>query len=264
MAVDSVNGNNNTALYTGIGAVAGAGAGVAAGYLTKPFLKDGAPTDEFVKKIGHNLKTSDLLKAVWVIHNKNETEVMDLFGRAKNPEELKGLFVNKLMEYIKEAIKLENGSTKVNGGGFKEAIDATLGFLKEIGIGLDGNDIEKMQQLENIDGVNGVLKEYFDKVLQGKGKTVEEIKISMLATADEADKKAPKALFKSVWDTKEKKFVNCEDGVGKAIKYAARSIQGKYALIYGSIGAAVLGLGTYLFAHGKSSKADAVESQSAK
>ncbi len=39
MAVDSVNGNNNTALYTGIGTVAGAGAGIATGYLTRPFLK---------------------------------------------------------------------------------------------------------------------------------------------------------------------------------------------------------------------------------
>ncbi len=48
MSVDSVNNSNNTALYTASGAVLGAG--VAAGYLTKPFLKDGAPTDEFIKK----------------------------------------------------------------------------------------------------------------------------------------------------------------------------------------------------------------------
>ena len=55
MSVDSVNKNNNTGLYTTIGTLAGAGAGAAAGYLTRPFLKDGAPTDTFLKKVEANV-----------------------------------------------------------------------------------------------------------------------------------------------------------------------------------------------------------------
>lgn len=47
MSVDGVNNSSNAGLYCASGAVLGAGAGAAAGYLTKPFLKDGAPTDSF-------------------------------------------------------------------------------------------------------------------------------------------------------------------------------------------------------------------------
>lgn len=258
MAVNSVNGNNNTALYTTIGATAGAGAGVAAGYLTRPFLKDGAPTDEFVKKLEHKLETSDSpeLKAGFAINKENQKEVKAIFDRAKDPEELKGLLIDKLMKDIKE---FEDAGLDIDT--FKKFMGEQSEFLKGIGI-MDASDIEKLQNIEEISDLRGVFKESFDKAWQGK--TVEEIKNSMLSKGKEADKKAAKYLFESVWDTKEKKFVNCEDGVGKAIKDAARSIQGKYALIYGAIGAAVLGLGTYLFAHGKSSKTDVVESQSAK
>ena len=257
MAVNSVNGNNNTALYTTIGATAGAGAGVAAGYLTRPFLKDGAPTDEFVKKLEHKLETSDSpeLKACFAINKENQKELMAIFDKAKNPEELKGLFVNKLMADVK---KLENAGLDIDS--LKEFTGKLAEFFK--GIGIEVGDIEELQNINKFSDLEQMLNESFDKAWQGK--TVEEIKNSMLAKGKEVDKKAAKYLFESVWDTKEKKFVNCEDGVGKAIKDAARSIQGKYALIYGAIGAAVLGLGTYLFAHGKSSKTDVVESQSAK
>lgn len=51
MAVESVNGSNsNTGLYTSAAALAGGGAGAAAGWYSKPYLKDGAPTDSFIKK----------------------------------------------------------------------------------------------------------------------------------------------------------------------------------------------------------------------
>lgn len=55
MSVDGVNNSSNAGLYCTSGAVLGAGAGAAAGYLTKPFLKDGAPTDSFIKTLGENL-----------------------------------------------------------------------------------------------------------------------------------------------------------------------------------------------------------------
>lgn len=254
MSVDSVNGNNNTELYTTIGATAGAGAGVAAGYFTKPFLKDGAPTDEFVKKIEHKLETSDSpeLKASVAISKENQKAVMAIFDKAKDPEELKGLFVNKLMGDFK---KLESAGMDI------DSLKEFTGELTEIfkGIGIEAGDIEKLQNIKDFSELEQMSKESFDKEWQGK--TVEEIKNSMLTESKEADKKAVKYLFESVWDTKEKKFVNCEDGVGIAIKNAARSIQGKYAAIYGAIGAAVVGLGTYLCCGGKKAPASVEKTQ---
>ena len=254
MAVDSVNGNNNTALYTGIGAVAGAGAGVAAGYLTKPFLKDGAPTDEFVKKIEHKSETSDSpeVKAGVAITERIQKEVKAIFDRAKDPEEFKGLLVNKIMDFFRE---FENKGMDIDN--LKKFTRQEAEFLK--GIGIEAGVIEKLQNIKDFSELEQMLKEYFDKVCQGE--TVEEIKNSMSAKLKEANKKSVKYLFESVWDTKEKKFVNCEDGVGVAIKNAARSIQGKYAAIYGAIGAAVVGLGTYLCCGGKKAPASVEKTQ---
>ena len=101
MAVDRVNGNNNTALYTGIGAVAGAGAGVAAGYLTKPFLKDGAPTDEFVKKVKPVVASDSGLY---------RTEQRNFIGTIESKEDLKNSMLNKFMEHF----NLENILPEIN------------------------------------------------------------------------------------------------------------------------------------------------------
>lgn len=255
MAVDSVNGNNNTALYTGIGVVAGAGAGAAAGYLTRPFLKDGAPTDEFVKKIEYKLVTSDLAMS--------RTDLIGVLDRFRTLEELKFFYVLKTMNNF-DAQQFDYIQSDDFTGTLDEYQASLKRLFKEIDFELDDEDIEKIKNIKNSDGVELFLKEDLDKSPEFQGISLEDAKKELLARVDEFKKKEAKGAFKSVWDTKEKKFVNCEDCVGKAVKDAARSIQGKYALIYGSIGAAVLGLGTYLFAHGKSSKADAVESQSAK
>ena len=57
MAVDSVNSsNNNSVLYSSVAALAGGGAGAAAGWYSKPYLKDGAPTDSFIRKMDENIK----------------------------------------------------------------------------------------------------------------------------------------------------------------------------------------------------------------
>ncbi len=97
MSVDSVNNSNNTALYTASGAVLGAGAGVAAGYLTKPFLKDGAPTDEFIKKMEKNLTnvlSPQERAAANVVENKLK-EVRNVIENAKNLDELKSNLIDK-------------------------------------------------------------------------------------------------------------------------------------------------------------------------
>jgi hypothetical protein len=78
------------------------------------------------------------------------------------------------------------------------------------------------------------------------GKSLEEIKNSFKVDMEALNKQAAKATFEQFWDAGKKTFKNCEEGTGKAIKKAAKSIQGKYALIYGAIGAGVLGLVGYI------------------
>ena len=52
MSVSGVNNsNNNAGTYAAGAAVVGGGAAGAYGYFSRPFLKDGAPTDAFVKNV---------------------------------------------------------------------------------------------------------------------------------------------------------------------------------------------------------------------
>ena len=81
-----------------------------------------------------------------------------------------------------------------------------------------------------------------------------ELKKSVQLVID-AKNEMVKEAFNSSWDKNAKKFVHNADEITKegfeAVKKAAKSIQGKYAMIYGAIGAGVLGLGTLLCCGGK-------------
>lgn len=192
MAVDGVNNsNNNTALYTTGAALVGAGAGAGAAYLTKPFLKDDAPTDSFVKKIEDNLTK----------RNKNLRQEIDNF---KNIDELK--------DYVR------------NNKTFKESgiVDVMLAEIDALGLEAS------------------------------KASLKQGISIGTDVVIDDA---VAKDMFAASWDKNAKKFVHNADEIPKEgfeiVKKAAKSIQGKYAMIYGAIGAGVLGLGTLLCCAGK-------------
>ncbi len=246
MSVESVNNSgSNTGLYTTGAALVGAGAGAAAGYLTKPFLKDGAPTDSFIKKMDENVKAAmppverELVKGVETELNK----VYDAMMKASSVEELKGIYLENTINKL-ESLDISTA---------KSSLSAVLKNCIDSGI-VDRNFQEYLDNLnkaKNFDDLKTVVAENFDKVYAGKN--IDQIKEAIKKEADEISRKAGKNMFKQFWDSSKKQFVNCEDGVGAAIKKAARSIQGKYALIYGSIGAAVLGLGTYLCCGGKKS-----------
>jgi len=206
MAVDGVNSsNNNTALYTAGGAVLGAGAGAAAGYLTKPFLKDGAPTDSFIKKVDENQMITLQPKERKIC--EDALAGVEKLKNVTNMEELKNFIKNN--ELIKEGCKISNNSVE--------------DVLAEI----DEKEFEaaKAEVKSNIDSFlntrKGLIKEAID----------------------------------SAWDSDKKKFVHDASKITKegfeAVTKAAKSIQGKYAAIYGAIGAAVLGLGTLLCCGGK-------------
>ena len=232
MSVESVNNSgSNTGLYTTGAALVGAGAGAAAAYLTKPFLKDGAPTDSFIKKIDENVKAAmpplerELVKGVQTELNKTYDAMM----KASSVEELKRIYLENTMN------KLE--SLDINTA--KSSLSAVLENCIDSGIA-DGNFQEYLDNINkaaNFDELKTAFAANFDKVYEGKN--IDQIKEAIKKEADEISRKAGKNMFEQFWDSSKKQFVNCEDGVGAAIKKAARSIQGKYALIYGSIGAAV-------------------------
>ena len=231
MSVESVNNSgSNAGLYATGAAVAGAGAGAAAGYLTRPFLKDGAPTDSFIKKMGENVKAAMSPEEKTLAEGiENELKkAQNAMMKASSVEELKSIYLE-----IQSAV-LEN-------------------FI-ESGI-VDGKDsqeyLDMLNKFTNFDELKTVVSEKFDK--EYAGKNIDQIKEAMKKEIDEMNRKSAKAMFEPFWDSSKKEFVNCEEGVGAAIKKAAKSIQGKYAMIYGAIGAAVLGLGTLLCCGGKKS-----------
>ena len=246
MTVDSVSGNNNTALYTGIGTVAGAGAGVATGYLTKPFLKNGVVTDEFVKKVNDAVKNTLTPDQKILAENIDEAgkNLLKAISNAKSIEERKKLMLdnafNELDDLDIDIIKQgQNGTSEVlKGAGIKETYAEKLSKAK---------DLPEM-------------KEIYKRCLEDewKGKTLEQVKEHIKSESAETAREITQGLFNEYWNTDKKVFENCEnDAVGKAIKGVAKRIQGKYAAIYGSIGAAALGIGTYLCCRGKQPKTQA-------
>lgn len=92
MSVDGVNNSSNAGLYCASGAVLGAGAGAAAGYLTKPFLKDGAPTDSFAKSLGENLIEASEAPTEYKKFMTEVAPMLEKMSNAKNVDELHNIY----------------------------------------------------------------------------------------------------------------------------------------------------------------------------
>ncbi len=198
MSVESVNNsNNNAGFYAAAGAIAGAGAGTSVAYLTKPFLKDGAPTDTFVKRALSNIvKTLEPKdKKMYDITQ----EISSLIQKASTKEELQDAIKNSSL------LKQHN------------QVDVTLQQVKSL-------------ELPELKSIAEISKKFY-----------------LNSTED---------LINVVWDKNVNKFVkkaDIDEVSFNAIKKAARSIQGKYALIYAPIVAAVTGIGAYLIANSRKS-----------
>ena len=221
MAVDSVNSsNNNSVLYSSVAALAGGGAGAAAGWYSKPYLKDGAPTDSFIRKMDENIKEamSPEEKQITQAVEKELKSYNDLVTNAKTVEELKNGFVNKIFENTKGT----------NFDDFKYMVEQMSEGLEAVGVKAPAEYAEKVRNAGSFEELKQVVSENFDK--QYAGKSIDEVKNAIKAEGADMNRK-----------------------LGNAIKKAARSIQGKAALIYGAVGAAVLGAVTYLCCGNKKS-----------
>jgi hypothetical protein len=220
MAVDSVN-NNNAGLYAVGGAVLGAGAGVGTAYLTRPFLKNGEPTDEFIKETEKNLINQLPDDA------KRQKKELDMYyrkvNRASSLGELKTIVKDHIIANLRD-VQVAEDETYAQA---KEAVADTM-----------------WQQYE--------------------GRSLDGIKRAINSEAQESKnlmKKSIISAFDICWDSTDKQFISQADPeldiFSKSFKKVAKSIQGKYALIYGAIGAGVLGLAGYIC--GSSGKTQAPE-----
>ena len=256
MAVEGVNNsNNNAGLYALGAATIGAGAGAGVAYMTKPFLKDDAPTDSFLKKMDEKI-IANVPENERVEYNSIKKDIKlykgliekfeNVFNNSKTIDEFKASFVDTMLKDVDE--------TKF--GELKASDNKIVEFLNTGGLIPDQTKINEFKNIKNLDELKVFLANAINDV--NYGMTLEEIKSDFSdtkKTLQECENEIGEGLFKKFWDADKKKFINCDEGVGKAIKSAAKSIQGKYALIYGSIAAGVLGIGTYLATMGGKSSA---------
>lgn len=245
MSVDGVNNSSNAGLYCASGAVLGAGAGAAAGYLTKPFLKDGAPTDSFAKSLGENLiEASDEVSTEQKRFITEVAPMLEKMSNAKNVDELHNIYgemIDKMtsgknLEEFKEMIF--EGSEMSNAFGFATN-EESLAQIKNAGSLDEAKNIIKNGLKQEVETLG------FDNIKAGLNENTKKLKdFGILLT--------PKDLGKGVWeyayDSANKKFI--ENGVTEesmsVIKKTMHSFQGKAALMYGAIGTAVLGVAGYL------------------
>lgn len=236
MPVDSVkSSNSNVGLYAGSATVLGGGAGAAYGYLSKPFLKNNEPTDSFIKQVCKNMVNTFPEEIVAPLK-----EMEKQAGKAATVEELKGNLMTSLKK-LYENVDIDTAKASMQM--VAEAAEA---------VGDKSITAADIEAVENLDDILELFSKNFDEKYAGK--TLEQISEMTKTQGETMMKKSAKNLVSQLWDQEAKKFLNVEsDGtpigdyvvkVRKAVVDAANSIKGKTALLYGGIGAVVLGLGT--------------------
>ncbi len=247
MAVEGVN-NNNAALYAGAGAaVAGGAIGGTTGYFTKSILKDGEPTDEFVKKVGKNVE-KELKEFFPALKNYGE-KLKD----AKTADECKNLMIDSYKTMMKDVdLDMVKTALKGNAESFESA-------------GLKGIDTKAIDKASNFDELVDLFSKNFDENFAGK--SAKEVRAAYDNIAQKGMKDIVKTGLAAIYDFDKKKFIDIGElgdspiekfikKTEKAYKDAASSIKWKAAGIYGGIAAALLGIGTYLgVANGMKSQA---------
>ena len=243
--VDAVNGvekrGTNYTPYVTAALTGAAGAG-ATYYFANPFLKNGVPTDEFVKQMDDKIvemMPKEVQENLFAQKN-NIKEMFSKMEKATTINEFKNVYLdNALSKITEEQIPL-----------LKEAVENNEGLYKQFGMNPGSKDaIERFKKINSLEELKKFASENFDSFY--KGKTLDEIKQAFKAEADMYNRKAAQTIFEQYWDAGKKTFVNCEEGVGAAVKKAANNIKGKYAIIVG-LGVAALTAVTSLLVSDKS------------
>lgn len=171
MAVEGVNNNRHTGLWTAGGMLAGAGAGVTTAYLSNPAIKNGAPTDEFVRTVIVNNANIGVKDAVQFDEG---LEFVQKFVKTDNAEKLKKLcesYFKNLPENIISKSEIDLAKEKL-----ANINETNFANVKEEILKIFGNPQEEL-----ID-INKMIKSYWDvdkKKFVGSGELFDTIKDSL-------------------------------------------------------------------------------------
>lgn len=273
--VDSVqnNGTNNTALYTALGAGVGAVGGGAYGkFMTKPYLKDDAPSDAFIRTAHDTLgdavaneagetakkaaetalkdKDFDALKA-----ELNDVEKAGTYGLAE-VKDADGKVTKKLEDVVSEYIGSETDKTKL-ANKMADSASATAkkavqdSHVSGIKLGDAIDEFGKFTAESKADDIKAAVKKHAevlgvkaddDAAIAAKaGEGYENIK-STLSKKLEATKSKVEGFFDGGKLKAEANIAEGDKSAFKAVKEAIGKLTNKAALKWGAIAAGVLAL----------------------
>ena len=172
-------------MYTGLATAIGAGAGVGAAYLTKPYLKDDAPSDSFVKQVEDD--------AISKMNDADKKAVEDL---AKKIEEQ----TNQMENMNIKSIAIKDSLLDVDEAKVKELKDTSKlsQFIKDnFGLDVEAKDLDT-KDMEKVDDLKAILEKHVDEAKfneVGKGELISDV-----LKANSADIKDPEKIAKALKD----------------------------------------------------------------
>lgn len=237
-AINGVNSNNNIWAYTAGGAAAGAVAGGLGGYMSKPYIKNYLPTDGFCDAFVKEVRKMNPNEA------KQFDEGVEFIKNLDSVEPLK-FKVNALVSKAFENIDDEKfAQIKASVLHNQEKIKAS---------GIEGVEIinklaDTIVQAENPAQLKEVVTNFINKGIDNVDiATVKEFVKTLEDNSKILKKGIGIAAFYHNFDINSKKFFELEgDPFNAMVRKAAKHVQLKTAGIYGAVGAALVGAGTYL------------------
>ena len=259
--VDAIN-NNRDAVYTGIGAAAGLAAGGAyGGWLSKPLLKGDAPSDAFVKRY-YDSSAKDAAEAAKKAFKESfgETEVDDLKDELKtNPKKYGIEFASDATAEAKNA-KIDEYAKNLDKNGLfakmEKAVAENANVDKKSGKELTKlkNAFEKLGDNPDENAVKEFVKKHAEILGEKADSTITtksalETKVNSVLTELNGKADELKGLIKD----KKLDLSSASDTIKKAAKDTKLWAGAKWA----AIGAAVIGVCSYIGAKMTAPKAPA-------
>lgn len=230
MSVGAVQENkNNTGIYTASAAVAGAVAGGTYGYLSKPYLKNGEPSDAFYRIMMNKALDQTGIKS----HSYREIlENVKKIKKAKNVDEIVACVVNITVKSVEAGFVSLKDAKEFYVDLFNEESISQLNkvsTIEELKCVLKA----KIQSLaNNFEDLEGTKKVFNDKI----GDTFESLE------------KVGKDKVGKYFDVSKKAFMfdKISKKVKKLIIDTQKILQRKATLTWGAVVATALGTVTYL------------------
>ena len=250
-----ISTNDNLITSSAIGLLSGAGFAMC-GYNSKPYIKDGGISDEFVRNVENNLAVKNLGEALPKNALSAFNNLIKQIGKAEsfskmselNFEYFRKLSPDKSFEGIKEFMKQSlMMEMKITGAARStQATDAMLDYLSDIMKAKNVSDLKNVsiEYYKNLMPYFDNFEQMRDLIKQG----LEENK-KILLGLHQGD--SIKDMAESLFDVKKQRFMpdktgNISNDFFKVIEKTAKNMQWKTAGIWGSVAAALVGGSMFL------------------